>query len=301
MKLIFLIVCHKVTPSLLYNLKKFSTFKNSKILVHIDKKSNFGENELLKADNIFYMKEHFDIRWGSVSQVITTYQMMLEIKNEEFDYLSLMSGEDLFIRSEEEFVSFLKSHNGQEFIGVINDNNTFYDPKDRFLYKYSSSFFNPNPTFTNKFFMLFNTLLFKLGFLKNKKKQPYKNFYKGSNWFTISKKTVELIINDIEKKELLDYFKNSFCIDEVIFQTIIVNNSFLNRIYLINDNVSDNKMSLRYINWTDGPEYPKLLKKKDLMQKFDNDIFFVRKVSPAVKEEDLVTLFGKEKNESTIF
>ena len=292
MKIIFMIACHKVTPSILYNLKKFSTFENSKVLVHIDKKSNSNENDFIRADNIHYMEKRLDVRWGSAAQVRATYQMLLSIINEDFDYVSLMSGEDLFVRSEEEFISFLKSKNGLEFIGVEKDNKGFYNPSDRFLYRYSSPFFNSNPPLVDKFYKLLSVVLFKLSFLENKKKPPYKNFYKGSNWFTISKKAVKLIVNEIEKKELMDYFKKSFCIDEVIFQTILINNGFLNKIYLIDDNVEDNKMSLRYINWTDGPEYPKLLNKQDLTKKFSNDIFFLRKISAELDEEDLFTILG---------
>lgn len=294
MKLFFLIVCHKITPSLLYNLKKFSTFKNSKVLVHIDKKSKFSEDDLLKAENIIYMKEHLDIQWGSISQVNVTYKMLLTINSENYDYVSLMSGEDLFIKSEEEFISFLSSHIGLEFIGVQKDNYGFYNPNNRFMYKYPTSFFSSNPSLANKFIKSATNFLFKIGLFQNKQKLPYKSFYKGSNWFTLSKQAVKLIINEIDTKKLLDYFQNSFCIDEVIFQTILINNGFLNKIYLINKNVDDNKMSLRYVNWIDGPEYPKLLNKKDLEQQFENNIFFIRKISSYLSEEELNSIFKKD-------
>ncbi len=298
MKLFFLIVCHKNTPSLLYNLRKFATFKNSQVLIHIDKKSNFTEKELVSADNLKYMKERLNVRWGSISQVIATYKMLNMIKNEDFDYVSLMSGEDLFIRSEDEFILFLNQHESKEFIGVQKSNNKFYNPRNRFMYRYSSSFFNFNPSVFTKFSKILNTFLFKLGFLKNNKTIPYDEFYKGSNWFTVSKQAVGLIIKEIDEKNLLNYFKDSFCIDEVIFQTILINNGFQTKFYLVNDNATDNKMSLRYINWIDGPEYPKILNKKDLIQKFDSDIFFVRKVTSELNESELFTLL-KKKNDPT--
>ncbi len=43
------------------------------------------------------MKDQIDVRWGSISQVILTYNML---KNENFDYVSLLSGEDIFIKTE---------------------------------------------------------------------------------------------------------------------------------------------------------------------------------------------------------
>jgi len=291
MKLYFLVVCHKITPSLLYNLEKFSKFKKSKVLVHIDKKSNFSKKNLFESDNISYMKDRLNIKWGNVSQIQLTYEMFKLIKNEDFDYASLMSGEDLFIHSEIQFISFLKKHRTQEFLGVERCDGKFYNPEERFIFNYPSSYFCSNPSIFNKVVVRIYNKLFKFGFLKNKKPFPYENFYKGSNWFTISKDMVNLFEKKISDKKLLEFFKHSFCIDEVVLQTIVMNNNLKDKLYLINDNVDDNKMSLRYVNWKDGPEHPKVLEKNDLIQ-IKDDIFFVRKISPKLSLEDLRILLG---------
>jgi RNA recognition motif-containing protein len=73
-----------------------------------------------------------------------------------------------------------------------------------------------------------------------------------------------------------------------------MNSTFKNKFYLIDKEVTDNKMSLRYVNWIDGPEYPKLLTKNDLKQKFEKDIFFVRKISSELTESELEKLFPME-------
>ena len=109
------------------------------------------------------------------------------------------------------------------------------------------------------------------------------------NWFTISNKAMNFIINEISTRKLLEYFKDSFCIDEVI----LMNSRFKDKIYSIDKEVTDNKMSLRYVNWTDGPEYPKLLKKEDLVKSFDSDIFFVRKVSSKLDEKEFNFFKGR--------
>jgi len=291
MKLFFLIVCHKVTPTLNYNLKKFSAFKDSTVLVHIDKTSCFGEEQLIKANNISYIQERIDVKWGHISQVQVTYNMLLEIKDKDYDYVSLMSGEDIFIRSESEFISFLCKHKNKEFLGIQKINNSFYTPTDRFRYRYPSFFFNSNPNRVNNIKRRVVTYLFRLGFFKNKNKRPYTKFYKGSNWFTISKGVATLMLNEIDDKDLLNFFQKSFCIDEVIFQTIFMNKMNVNNIYLMKEKVNDNKMSLRYINWNDGPEYPKVLKEIDLKQEFEHDTFFVRKVSSDLDETDIEKIF----------
>ncbi len=72
-----------------------------------------------------------------------------------------------------------------------------------------------------------------------------------------------------------------------------MNSRFKDKIYSIDKEVTDNKMSLRYVNWTDGPEYPKLLKKEDLVKSFDSDIFFVRKVSSKLDEKEFNFFKGR--------
>ncbi|ODP96828.1 hypothetical protein BGL48_15700 [Salinivibrio sp. SS3] len=294
MKLLFFIVCHRKTASLFYNLNKLSKFKNSTVLVHIDKKSNFDERDLVKADNIIYVKNRFDVRWGGISQVVTTVDSLNSYIDIDFDYVSLISGEDLVIKTEKQFIDFLRHHNGKEFIGIDKNGDRYFDPKDRYVYKYNSSFYESKPTNLQKIIKITSSVLHKAGFLINKQDLPYESFYKGSNWFTLSKIAVVFILEEIREKDLLRYFKNSLCIDEVIFQTILMNSSFKKNIYLIDDYVTDNEMSLRYVNWIDGPDYPKILDKKDLTRSFENNVFFVRKISPKLTIQELHDLFPME-------
>ncbi|WBA10881.1 beta-1,6-N-acetylglucosaminyltransferase [Salinivibrio kushneri] len=294
MKLLFLIVCHKKTASLFYNLNKLSKFKNSTVLVHIDKKSNFDERDLVKADNIIYVKNRIDVRWGSISQVVTTVDSISNHIDIDFDYVSLISGEDLVIKTEKQFIDFLRRHDGKEFIGIEKKGDGYFDPKDRYLYKYNSSFYESRPTNLQKIIKIISSVLHKAGILINKQALPYESFYKGSNWFTLSKDAVVFILEEIREKDLLRYFGNSLCIDEVIFQTILMNSSFKKNIYLIDDYATDNEMSLRYVNWVDGPEYPKILDKKDLIRSFEDNVFFVRKISPKLTTQELHDLFPME-------
>ena len=76
-----------------------------------------------------------------------------------------------------------------------------------------------------------------------------------------------------------DAFKKSLCGDEVFFQTIIMNSKFKNRIYRLNE-VDDNHMALRYIDWKTGPEYPRLLDENDfekIKEDKNSDCIFARK------------------------
>jgi hypothetical protein len=283
-------VCHKITPSLLYNLKKISNFENSKIIVHIDKKSNFTSKELIEADNIEYIDERIDIKWGDISQVKCTVNMLRYIENEKYDYVSLLSGEDVFIKSEKEFLIFLLK-NTKEFIGIQNIKKEFIDAKERVIYNYPDFFYTSKRSFSLNLLKKIYRLLCIVGFYKTEKKLPYKKIFKGSNWFSLSKKSIVYILEQIQGKKIIDLIEHSFCADEVIFQTILMNSNFKKDIYLINSFEDDNKMSLRYVNWKDGPEYPKMLNHSDISQEFDDAIFFIRKIASNITLRELELTF----------
>lgn len=290
MKLVFLIVCHKMSASLIYNLKKFSGFKNSIVIVHIDRKSSLNPEQLVHSDNIYYYKYPLDIKWGSDSQIKVTLELLSYAQNFDFDYVSLMSGEDVFIRDEEYFIDFLKANKDKDFIGFSRNELGLVDPISRVKYRYPKVFFDKSRSKFNFIARKFTSFLFRLGFFK-KAKIPYDRFCKGSNWFTVRRSTANIILNEVRSKRLMDFYEGSFCADEVFIQTIVYNLKLHTSVYRYFDCVDDNRMSLRYVDWSSGPNYPRLLDKLDLASDFDKDIFFVRKIDSSLSSEDLGNLF----------
>ncbi|KDE41139.1 putative glycosyltransferase [Nitrincola lacisaponensis] len=290
MRLIFLIVCHKKTPALIYNLEKFSKFENCHVIVHIDKKSHLLPSDLVISKNIHYYENPTVVKWGGFSQIQVTYNLLKYIDHMDYDYVSLMSGEDVFIRSQEAFNCFLKSNNLFDFVGFCRSDGDLYNPIDRVQYCYPFYFFNRDKSKIYSCLRRITFFMFSLGLFKNKA-TPYKRFCKGSNWFTIRKSTSSLIVDEVDNKKLLDFYKNSFCADEVFVQTIIYNNCMLDSVYDF-FNYDDNRMSLRYVDWKSGPDFPKVLTISDLESEFPKDVFFIRKICSSVKVSELNKLFG---------
>lgn len=65
-------------------------------------------------------------------------------------------------------------------------------------------------------------------------------------------------------------FEYSLCGDELFFQSIIMDSQFKNNIY---------KSNLRYIDWTTGPDFPRVLCEKDYNKILESDCLFGRKFS----------------------
>jgi hypothetical protein len=103
------------------------------------------------------------------------------------------------------------------------------------------------------------------------RKLPYNlKPYGGSNWFCLSKKFVDYILQFIENHPKLNlYFKNSLCPDEIFFQTIVINSPLQHQV------INDNK---RYIDWhKKRSSSPAILTSEDYRKIIDTNKWFGRK------------------------
>lgn len=289
MKLCFLIQCHRFSPSLEYTVNKILADENSNILIHVDKKSNLEEFEKLNLDRVTFIKNRINVSWGAVSQIEVAIKLLSEAEKLGFDYASFISGDDVLIKSVEEFKYYLSKNGDLEYLGI--DHVVPYEKiLERVAYRYPTCFYDRSGSISSKILIKFYSTLFKLGFLKNKKSIKYPRLYKGSNWFTISINLTRYILDELRNEpSLISFFEDSLCCDEVLFQTIVMNSKYKGK---LNMGPDDNYASLRYINWIDGPEYPKVLNINDLRSNFDESIFFIRKVNPSISVSCIAELFG---------
>ncbi|WP_426369755.1 beta-1,6-N-acetylglucosaminyltransferase [Pseudocolwellia sp. HL-MZ7] len=294
MKVFFLVQCHKLTTPLTYNILKLSKIKDVKIFIHVDKKSDINQFIHLEGPNIIFIKKRIDVHWGGQAQINVSLNLFKEIIHLDYDYVSFISGDDLFYRSFSDFKSFLLNNNGKEFIGI--DSSSEQSFQQRFKMRYPSIYFDRYLPLWLRISKKAYSTCYKFGFFQNKTPAPFTRFYKGSNWFTLSKLSIDYIFTTIEKNsDIMKFFQNSFCCDEIIFQTILMNSEFKNSIYKIfDDDYDDNRMSLRYIDWKSGPEYPKILHKKELQKEFPLDSFFIRKVDSQIPLDFIVNTFDIE-------
>lgn len=277
-----LIMCHKVTSALVYSLEEISNDPNTKAFIHVDAKSSLTDFAFIKKyKNCILLEQRDAVYWGDSSQMYCTLRAMGYIfKNFQFDYLSLMSGDDIFHRTLKKLNNYLSKNMGVDFIGVTSFNGVSDLEAHRFLYRYNHIFFERDKSFFNKVYRGTIKKLFKFGFLKNKLNKPFKVMYKGSNWFTITSFSVEYILNFCENnKSYLKYFEKSYCCDEIFFVSIIFNSPlYKSTSAYIQNNSDDNLMSLRKIDWNSGPEFPKVYYEEDIKNLSVDNTFIIRKI-----------------------
>lgn len=124
--------------------------------------------------------------------------------------------------------------------------------------------------------------MYLVGRLPNKHQIPnnIKFLYGGSQWWSITREAVAYIFNYLEANpSYITFYYNTFVPDESFFQTILLNSDFFRK-KIINNN-------LRYIDWVNGPTYPRILAKEDLKKIIESDCIFARKIE---QTEELVLI-----------
>lgn len=283
---IYGVICHRLTSPLTFTVKHLANCTQNIIIIHVDKKLGEKEFNLMKKcfsslSNVLFLEERHDVRWGSISQIDVMLMLLKKAQDYDFKYISLISGDDIPLMSNKTRNNFLDIayENRAEFIGTEADCKKYYN---RINIKHPSFMFKKDRSFLKK-------MMCKIINLYNRKynKLDLTNFpevYKGAQWFTISNFAVDYIFKYLRlNKDYYNYFLYSFCGDEIFFQTILFNSDFKKNIKF-DDNESI--MSMRYIDWVSGPDYPRTLNEDDFEKIKNSQMLFARKI----KSDSLVNL-----------
>lgn len=292
MEVCYGIIAHRDT-AVLNNTINLLT-KDDKVILHVDAKSDIN-NFKKYSSKVSIIEDRVDVKWGTFSQIECMLKLINEAIKQKFDYFFLISGDDMPIKNSMEIKKILKRLDGKEFIGVQR-NIDVNDLIVRVKYNYKEKHFKKNKNLAEKVAIRLER---KLGLIdKNQYYTKLPKLYKGSNWFGISYECCQYILNYVkENKWYLDSFRNSLCGDEVFFQTLIMNSPFKDKIYMIDEpdnNYDDNYMSLRYIDWKSGPDFPRILDESDFQKiKSKENLIFARKFDDNINIEK----FNKQFND----
>lgn len=265
-----LILVHS-KPEQLRRLVNKLIYKDDVVFIHVDLKSDLSvfEAALRNTTNIFFVQSRVDIKWGSYEMVEATINGFKEIISSglNVDFVNLLSGQDYPLKSMLEFHKFLSENQGRAFMHCLNIENEWTEALFR-IKEY---------TFNNWNFPGHYRLQQLINFVLPERKMPDGMIAVGrSQWFTISLKHVIFLVNRLElNPSLVRFFKRTWAPDEFIFQTLLFNSSFKE------DIIGEN---LRYIDWSEGKENPKLLTTEDFNKMISSGNFFARKF----KENDPV-------------
>lgn len=287
MKFIYGIICHKLTNPLQFLITELSKSDNSIILIHVDKKSNissfyekFGSNK-----KVHFIQNRIDVQWGGYSQIEATLELLKIAENFDYKYFSLLSGDDIPLKSVYEIEGTL-NQSQVEYLGHDN----IINPTPRVQYIYPKCFFAKNKTIYQKVKCKIFHLMHNIGLLKQNL-DGIPKLYKGTSWFSLTKEAIVYILEYLQDNPAYDRsFRHSYCGDEVYFHTIIYNSQFKDRLNLDYE-LNPPAMALRYIDWRTGPDFPRTLDSSDFQKMKSSGLLFARKVDSDISEVQLSQFF----------
>lgn len=275
----------------------------SHIYIHIDKKSPALQKNITEQytgnDRVKIIANPVSVYWGGFSHLEAILLLINEaFKNRENARFHLISGQDLPIRSTQEFDSFFKANAEKEYITSFR----LPDPQwangglDRIHYYHLNDVLDPKKYFFPRINGRFIRLQKWLG-VKRKQPSYISAYYGGGTWWSISRKAIAEI-HDFQKAHpgFLRRFRHTYCPEEIFFQTILNHSS-------IRENLMPE--DLRYIDWNVvGGKFPPVLDESYLQKIFRTKKFFARKFDSEISEnlrtrlEEIVD--GKEVKDPTL-
>lgn len=288
---IFAILCHKWNENLSLTVNYLSSFHENTVLIHIDSKCELVEQfDVLLKDNVKILSTRFDIKWGNINMVNATLALMLESKSLQYDYFFLLSGEDIPVSNNAKINDILESSSGKDFIHIQDERNKYIDPYQRFTLIYPKLAYKKEKNSFEKIYLKLSMIIAN----KNNAGLIYLHekcisLYKGTQWFTLKKQTVERILDfNQHNPSYLKIFEFSFCPDEIFFHSLVMSLFDPNR-FIDKTKVND---CLRFMDWNNGPDYPKLLTKTEIFGLRDKGYFFARKVQDNFSKAEFMWLMA---------
>lgn len=272
------LICAHGSFNLLKRLIRQLDYPDNDIFIHLDKKCGeidyYQFEAITRYSKVCCLRDRISVGWGDVTLIKATLMLLIAAKSySKYDYYHLISGVDFPIKSSEYIKRFLEKHNGKEFVG--------FKPWDATLdYKLGLYHLIPKNV-QDKYGMLrfLNKCLLKTQKILNIR--HYKNthnFYKGSEWWSITDKLVSLLIEN--KDTILRKYRYTSCSDEIFVQTIIGEHpEIMSKVYDVDN---EYKSCLRCIDWDRGNPY--IWQSEDINMLMTSDTLFARKFSESKME-----------------
>jgi hypothetical protein len=267
MKIAHLILAHK-DPRLVERLVKKLQHNDADIYILLDAKADI--NEFIYIENIantYFVDKRIKTEWGNYSIIESTLNGFEYILNSHKNYthINLLSGQDYPLKPIEEIHRFLSENSDKTFMRLLSINDNEWEQGKERLVKYSFGDY--------RFILKYKLQYLANTFLPQRKVPLNLRPYGGSQWLTITPQCALYTINYLKNNpHLKRFFRQTWAIDEIFFQTILINSPLRDK--LVNDN-------LRFIEQV-GNTRPTIFTMNDterlsasgkfFARKFDNDV-----------------------------
>lgn len=253
--------------------------------IHVDKKFDINPHLFLKTlPNVYFINNRVNVKWAGFNTVLATFESIKEIvaTEKKYDFINLLSGQDYPLKPASQLANFFKQNIGKEFISFKDIKNDWKEGLIRM-----ERYFLSNYNFKGK-----HTIEKVINFVMPPKKIPYNMHPYGKSMFwMLSPEAAMYVVEKVENdKKLMQFFSFCWGSDEFVFQTVLMNSNYKDKV--INENY-------RYIDWSFGGANPKILDESDFKPIQQSNMLFARKMDMIKSsklmnliDSNLLTLFG---------
>jgi hypothetical protein len=201
--------------------------------VHVDRKAANYASEL---KNVTVLSDRSDVNWAGYSQLQAEVKLLRHAIESDADYYLLISGADYPIRPNQFLYDLLAT--GHEFISTTRVP-TDHKPLSRFEPYYFD--YDRRARNAKSYGLRFAEAAVRVCW--KKKRIPFE-LYAGSSWFALTRAAVMHVLATLEGDPRYDeFFRTCLSSDEAMFQTILANSHFKDRI----------THNLTYTDWSTNP------------------------------------------------
>lgn len=331
MKLAYIILCHKNSAQVKRLIDRLNV-EGASFVIHVSKtcESNFWQeiNAALSGyTQVFFCKREDGTHngFGIVKGIINALEL-LQVKNIDFDYVNLLSGQDYPIKSNEQIQEFFLKNKGKEFLEFfpvepladtqlladhpwgrtrqlyrINRYHCKIDGAIRSIPELNSTRLIDKPLIATLKIFLYESpqywnekrwwreaqLLFWSRVLPHQRKLlSGVNYFGGKTWWSITKDCAKFIVAEHKRNNRLRIFFRYTLIPDEMYFQTMLLNSPLKEKCVNN--------SLRYIKWEESDGiHPVFLDQKYLPILFNSTALFARKFD-LIRNADSLSAIDKK-------
>ncbi len=253
--------------------------------IHIDRKISNVPFDKIKSTALYsqvYFVKRIDIHRGTFSIGQVELELVSSaINNEQYDYLHLISGQDLPVKSCEYILSFFDNNKGANYIDLIPPSKmrkNWYERISLYNVFVEQSFDQSGvkaliaKTIKRGITMIQRTL--RINRFHKYEKEGFEMCF-GSAWFSITSDFARYLLS---QKEIIEriYGKYTSIAEESFVQTILWSSPYRDTIYNGIDNDNNCRKNLRYIVWT-GNTSPETMNVEYVERALKSNAIFARK------------------------
>lgn len=287
MKHAYLVIAHNQFELLKELVILLADCPNNDVYIHIDKKADkeafLGLIDFNKFPNIYVIQKH-SVTWGGHSQIECELTLLEEAlsADTEYDYLHIISGVDLPVKSMESINDFFEKNKGKEFLYF-----DVYQDRKNILSRCKEYHLFQEKLGRKEEGILFNLERYFIHFQKkihvNRVKNIEQHLGKGANWVTITSGFAEYVVRN--KKTIKKYFWHTRCADEVFMHTLFNMSPYKDNLYIPKENEEIKYTNMVYTDWERGNPY--ILQDEDIESLIKSPYLFARKFDNNISIERL--------------